>query len=139
MTDDTTPANADNGVATAKPVAVAAAPRNRAPRSKKEVVETAAPTLSAETEKPAKAARAKRGTKITSAKVTPPAKAPKTAAPARAPRPKAAAQHGQGRDEILEDIADLIKLEEENKRLRKLLSEKLHAENADLRKRLGHT
>ncbi|WP_349644510.1 hypothetical protein [Rhizobium calliandrae] len=36
-----------------------------------------------------------------------------------------------------DEMADLIKLEEENKRLRKLLAEKLRAENADLRKRLG--
>lgn len=38
---------------------------------------------------------------------------------------------------VLEDIADLIQLEEENARLRKALAEKLRNENADLRKRLG--
>ncbi len=37
----------------------------------------------------------------------------------------------------LDDIADLLKLEEENARLRKTLAEKLRAENAGLRKRLG--
>ena len=37
----------------------------------------------------------------------------------------------------LDEMADLIQLEEENKRLRKTLAEKLRAENADLRKRLG--
>ncbi|MCY1303015.1 hypothetical protein D9M70_527030 [compost metagenome] len=37
----------------------------------------------------------------------------------------------------LDEIADLLQLEEENARLRKALSEKLRAENADLRKRLG--
>ncbi|QFI69477.1 hypothetical protein EKH55_4603 [Sinorhizobium alkalisoli] len=36
-----------------------------------------------------------------------------------------------------DDLADLVQLEEENQRLRKLLAEKLRAENADLRKRLG--
>ncbi|MEY9199406.1 putative transposase [Sinorhizobium fredii] len=36
-----------------------------------------------------------------------------------------------------DELADLVKLEEENQRLRKLLAEKLRAENADLRKRLG--
>jgi hypothetical protein len=36
-----------------------------------------------------------------------------------------------------DEMADLIQLEEENKRLRKALAEKLRAENADLRKRLG--
>ncbi|WP_255571497.1 SyrB-like regulator [Ensifer sp. ENS12] len=38
---------------------------------------------------------------------------------------------------VLDDIADLRQLEEENARLRKALAEKLRAENADLRKRLG--
>lgn len=35
------------------------------------------------------------------------------------------------------EFAEFIQLEEENRRLRKLLAEKLRAENADLRKRLG--
>lgn len=36
-----------------------------------------------------------------------------------------------------DELAALVELEEENQRLRKLLAEKLHAENAELRKRLG--
>ncbi|MGX9992605.1 transcriptional regulator (plasmid) [Rhizobium sp. Z1P35] len=36
----------------------------------------------------------------------------------------------------IDEMADLLELEEENQRLRKLLAEKLRAENADLRKRL---
>ncbi|ACI59525.1 conserved hypothetical protein (plasmid) [Rhizobium leguminosarum bv. trifolii WSM2304] len=36
----------------------------------------------------------------------------------------------------IEEMEDLLQLEEENQRLRKLLAEKLRAENADLRKRL---
>jgi len=36
-----------------------------------------------------------------------------------------------------DELAEFIQLEEENRRLRKMLSEKLRAENADLRKRLG--
>ncbi|RFB85108.1 transcriptional regulator [Rhizobium leguminosarum bv. trifolii] len=36
----------------------------------------------------------------------------------------------------IDEMADLLQLEEENHRLRKLLAEKLRAENADLRKRL---
>ncbi|MCV9999398.1 transcriptional regulator [Pararhizobium sp. YC-54] len=35
-----------------------------------------------------------------------------------------------------DELADLLQLEEENQRLRRLLAEKLRAENADLRKRL---
>ncbi|HAU73959.1 MAG TPA: SyrB-like regulator, partial [Agrobacterium sp.] len=34
-------------------------------------------------------------------------------------------------------FAEFVHLEEENRRLRKLLAEKLRAENADLRRRLG--
>ncbi|MBP2449254.1 hypothetical protein [Rhizobium leguminosarum] len=37
------------------------------------------------------------------------------------------------------EMADLLQLEEENQKLRKQLAEKLRAENADLRKRLGHS
>jgi len=36
-------------------------------------------------------------------------------------------------------MTDLLQLEEENQTLRKQLAEKLRAENADLRKRLGHS
>ncbi len=36
-----------------------------------------------------------------------------------------------------DELADLVQLEEENQRLRKLLADKLRAENSDLRKRLG--
>ncbi|MBZ7927590.1 transposase (plasmid) [Ensifer adhaerens] len=36
-----------------------------------------------------------------------------------------------------DEFAELVQLEAENERLRKLLSEKLRAENSDLRKRLG--
>lgn len=36
-----------------------------------------------------------------------------------------------------DELAQFIQLEEENRRLRKLLLDKLRAENADLRKRLG--
>ncbi|AOF93711.1 hypothetical protein [Sinorhizobium sp. RAC02] len=37
----------------------------------------------------------------------------------------------------LDEMAELLQLEEENKRLRQTLAEKLRSENADLRKRLG--
>lgn len=36
-----------------------------------------------------------------------------------------------------DEMVDLLQLEEENKRLRQTLAEKLRAENVDLRKRLG--
>lgn len=37
----------------------------------------------------------------------------------------------------MDEMADLLQLEEENKRLRNTLAEKLRGENAELRKRLG--
>jgi putative transposase len=49
----------------------------------------------------------------------------------------AAAEPTSRAPELTDEFEDLIKLEEENKNLRKALSEKLRAENADLRKRLG--
>ncbi|MCR5942631.1 transcriptional regulator [Ochrobactrum sp. XJ1] len=39
--------------------------------------------------------------------------------------------------DAIDDIAELLRLEDENRNLRKQLSEKLRAENADLRKRLN--
>ncbi|WP_319005735.1 SyrB-like regulator [Pararhizobium sp. BT-229] len=39
----------------------------------------------------------------------------------------------------MDETADLIQLEEENKSLRKALADKLRTENVDLRKRLGQT
>jgi putative transposase len=37
----------------------------------------------------------------------------------------------------IDDLAEFIELEAENARLRKMLAEKLRAENAELRRRLG--
>lgn len=45
-----------------------------------------------------------------------------------------AADHGPAGADTFQD---LVRLEEENNRLRKALAEKLHAENAELKKKLG--
>jgi putative transposase len=58
--------------------------------------------------------------KATAAKAQPVKRAPKVAAPVDT-----------------DGFADLLKLEDENQKLRKQLSGKLRAENADLRKKLG--
>ncbi|MDX0586895.1 transcriptional regulator [Sinorhizobium medicae] len=53
---------------------------------------------------------------------------------------KPAAQKGTKNPKLLptgDELAALVELEEENQKLRKLLAEKLRAENAELRKRLG--
>ncbi|QPB24624.1 SyrB-like regulator [Rhizobium sp. 007] len=51
--------------------------------------------------------------------------------------PKPTEQAVQATVPATDEMADLIQLQEENKRLRKTLADKLRAENADLRKRLG--
>jgi putative transposase len=50
---------------------------------------------------------------------------------------KAVDQGGDKPVSVGNGLADLVQLEEENQRLRKILAEKLRAENAELRKRLG--
>ncbi|NKL57665.1 transcriptional regulator [Rhizobium leguminosarum] len=118
------------------PAAVAPdAPKKvRKPRAKKAVPETAAAVVSMQPAAAASAAavKQKRGRRpksdegTVSAKRAPVKRAPKAIQIAAAP-PVAA----------IDEIADLLQLEEENQRLRKLLAEKLRAENADLRKRLN--
>ncbi|QEE43227.1 transcriptional regulator (plasmid) [Rhizobium sp. WL3] len=59
---------------------------------------------------------------------------------ARAPRVKLAPKVVQAvpaASTAIDEMADLLQLEGENQRLRKLLAEKLRAENADLRKKLN--
>ena len=59
------------------------------------------------------------------------AKGPANAKPVRQPATPPALMTAS------DEMADLLQLEEENKKLRQALAEKLRAENADLRKRLG--
>ncbi|UIK01483.1 transcriptional regulator (plasmid) [Rhizobium leguminosarum] len=128
--ENATMINADTPAATAPD-----APKKiRKPRAKKAVPETASAAVSLE---PAAASYAnpgkqKRGRKAksdegaTSARRAPVKRAPRTVQAAAAPSVAA-----------VDEIADLLQLEEENQRLRKLLAEKLRAENSDLRKRLN--
>ncbi|EJC83276.1 hypothetical protein Rleg4DRAFT_6998 [Rhizobium leguminosarum bv. trifolii WSM2297] len=117
---------------------VAAAPdvakKVRKPRARKAAPEAVSVAVSAQPAAASNAAegKQKRGRKAKSdeglmrAKRAPIKRAPKT-------MPTAAAASTVAVDEI----SDLLQLEEENQRLRKLLAEKLRAENADLRKRLN--
>lgn len=50
---------------------------------------------------------------------------------------KALAPAPEATPPVDDEFAEFIQLEEENRRLRKLLAEKLRAENSDLRRRLG--
>lgn len=111
--------------------------KKRGPRAKKAAPDIAASVASVET--PAvKKTRAKRGSKNVAAEVKPAgrrggrkAKVPVEAAIESAPQPSSSVTAGR------EEMEDLLQLEQENQRLRKLLAEKLRAENVDLRKRLG--
>jgi hypothetical protein len=107
--------------------------KERKPRARKAAPETVTTAVSAQPATASTAGNPKRGRKPrsdqgpASAKRAPVKRAPKAAVQA-ATTPSVAA---------VDEFADLLQLEEENQRLRKLLAEKLRAENADLRKRLN--
>ncbi|MBY3219466.1 transcriptional regulator [Rhizobium laguerreae] len=134
---ETTMADENNTMINADTPAAAApdVPKKvRKPRAKKAVPETTSAAVSVQ---PAAASNATAGTQkrrrkakadegATSAKRAPVKRAPKAMQAATAPSVAA-----------VDEFADLLQLEAENQRLRKLLAEKLRAENADLRKRLN--
>ncbi|RUM20661.1 hypothetical protein EFQ99_28965 [Rhizobium vallis] len=108
--------------------------KTRAPRQKKAVAAPAdVPSKAAAA--PAESVKAASGRGRRAKAVV--AKSEVAAKATRAKRtPKAAVQPQTPAVAVLDEIEDLIKLEEENQRLRKLLAEKLRNENADLRRRL---
>jgi hypothetical protein len=137
MADENNTGSIAQAVETDAPAKTPTAKKQRAPRRQKAVAET---TVAASTTEAVKAPRGRRkrgeqAAETTAAPVeTPVAKQRKTRGPNKGPRKtKVAATPVPAIDEF----ADLLQLEEENKRLRKTLAEKLRAENADLRKRLG--
>lgn len=118
MTDTNTPAVVETPIAQKK---------QRKPRAKKAAAASASVDAATDAaEKP------KRGRKP---------KSVEGAAPAKRTRmkrvPKVVMQTAPAVPAAIDEMADLLQLEEENQRLRKLLAEKLRAENADLRKRLN--
>ncbi|UWU25707.1 SyrB-like regulator (plasmid) [Rhizobium sp. CB3060] len=125
------------------PAKTPAPKKQRAPRRPKAAAEAAGTTQVA---KPAKAPRGrrKRSEEAASTKSDPiemqvadiSVKEPIKDTAAKTP-PQQSVQKVTAAASARDEMADLIQLEEENKRLRKLLAEKLRAENADLRKRLG--
>lgn len=117
--------------------AIDAPKKQRKPRAKKAAPETVSVEVAAEPAAALNTPAGKRGKQTrgrkpksievaVSAKKVPVKRGPK-AVQAAIPAPAAA----------IDEMADLLQLEEENQRLRKLLAEKLRAENADLRKRLN--
>ncbi|NTG51569.1 SyrB-like regulator [Agrobacterium rhizogenes] len=144
MADENNTGSIAQAVETDAPAKTPTAKKQRAPRRQKAVAET---TVAASTTEALKAPRGRRkrgeqAAETTAAPVeTPVAKQRKTRGPNKGPRKNSAIkQTGQAVRTIvptIDEFADLLQLEEENKRLRKSLAEKLRAENADLRKRLG--
>lgn len=136
MADEIKPDDAAVVVEAVTPVEVAA-PKKRGPRAKKA-------TADATTAEASVASPARRGRRRKDASADVNAVQTKTG---RKPRVKGAAKAAAksvlpkssevAPVSVLDEITDLLQLEEENARLRKALAEKLRAENADLRKRLG--
>jgi hypothetical protein len=121
----------ETNATTEAPVVTPAEKKTRKPRAPKAVAKIATSKSAASpAEQPAKKTRVKRGSKIALVTAEKAAGKPKKVATRRSGA-KAASPAPS------DEVADLIKLEEENKQLRKELSDKLRSENADLRKRLG--
>jgi hypothetical protein len=134
-----------NGVlATDAPAEVPVVKKQRAPRRSKAAMEAASSAASTTTTAKSPKVRKKRGAQVEATPAVVGAveatKVAKKAGIAGAGKTKAV---GSGKVPAkasamaADEMSDLIQLEEENKRLRKALADKLRAENADLRKRLG--
>lgn len=131
MADETTTVETSDAAAATAP----APKKQRAPRRSKAAVEVAVTAQPAKTEKAVKK-RAPKATEPTASVSEKPAKGPTRKGRAAIAKPvKAAAARTPV--SAADEMADLLQLEEENKRLRQALAEKLRAENTSLRKRLG--
>jgi hypothetical protein len=136
MSEETSPVvNAESS--STETSTVIAEPKKRRGRQANTVAPTlgtgeAKPSMSGDTKatKIGKQPRAAKSTTGADAKVA--AKQPRKT---RASKQETVAVNANAADEM----TDLLQLEEENQKLRKLLAEKLRAENADLRKRLGQS
>lgn len=111
--------------------------KRRGPRPKSVSLDAATAGTSAATSDIKKATRKPRVKRAkaapTTSQTTPPEKKPRKM---RTPQPAVEARSLAAAGD---EMADLLQLEEENRNLRKQLAEKLRAENADLRKRLGQS
>ncbi len=141
MADETT-AGPVSDVQVSVPVEAPIAKKTRAPRRPRTA--TAEGSATSVAAAPVKAKRGRRSKQVDAAAMpsadTQSANKAKAKAVVSDPKPKRSVDLSAKPNistPVLDEIADLIQLEEENQRLRKLLSEKLRAENADLRKRLG--
>ena len=122
--------NTQETLYTSSNVAEVAAPVKKTRQSRRSKTAAASETAEATTATPVKKTRAKRGSKTIGGKPT------RSSNPG-AVAPVAGSNAAMSAPAEIDEFEDLMKLEEENKTLRKQLSDKLRAENADLRKRLG--
>lgn len=136
MADEQIPGT-NSDVAVVVPDATApAAKKQRAPRVKKAAVEAkvkSAPAKTAEVSDGRKK-RAAKAVEATPAAAVEPVAAKRRRNVAAKKQPAAVVKAPASASD---EMADLLQLEEENKRLRKTLADKLRTENADLRKKLG--
>jgi len=140
MADDNNVTSTSEAVDAAAPAEVPAPKKQRGPRKK---ITAEATGSAVSVAKSPKGTRRKRSdligeTKPASVGAAAPAKGKATTG-VRGPRKYGSAKQAANTGAVtaIDDVADLLQLEEENTRLRKTLAEKLRAENADLRKRLG--
>ncbi|MBX5041248.1 SyrB2 regulator [Rhizobium lentis] len=116
--------------------------KKRSPRRQKQAAEPASAATEAVTEPAPAAGEAKpvgrgRGRKPRSSEAKPSDTKGTLKGRGRNKISKPAPQTAKASAPVIDELEDLIQLEEENKRLRKLLADKLRQENTDLRKRLG--
>ncbi|MBB3610562.1 SyrB-like regulator [Rhizobium sp. BK602] len=137
MADENSASPIAEVAATDAAVKAPAPKKQRAPRRRKAATEE---TVIAS---PAKTEKLPRGRRKSVAQAAEAKLAPETAAVASkrtrknvGPK-KTPKQTAKAPASAADEMADLIQLEQENKKLRKTLADKLRAENADLRKRLG--
>lgn len=135
MADEQTPGTNSDVAAAIAGVTPPAVKKQRAPRVKKVAAEAKAKSSPSQ---PAKVSDARKKRTGNGAEVTPaaePVAAKRQRSNAAAKKQAAVAVSAPA--SAGDEMAELLQLEEENKRLRKILAEKLRAENADLRKKLG--
>ena len=122
-------------VATEVPTEAPTAKKQRAPRRSKAEIDAAAaakpPKVRQKRNSPAVIVPESGATTVAAATKKIVANGPENAKPVSQPSKPPAPMTAS------DEMADLLQLEEENKKLRQALAEKLRAENADLRKRLG--
>lgn len=137
MADEITPIlNTD--IAASQTAPTSEPKKQRKPRTKKTVAETAAAEVSGEPSTASGAVVVKRGRQTRARKTD---LKPVGASSVRKNTRKVAVKPAElvaGSEVVaIDGLVDLLQLEQENQRLRKLLAEKLRGENADLRKKLG--